>query len=819
MIEREGTNNENLPETHAILRYIRAELDAAFPGRMLLAEANQWPEYTKDYFGDGDECHMAFHFPLMPRIYMAIGREDRFPITDIMRQTPPILENCQWAIFLRNHDELTLEMVTDFERDYLWEVYAADRRARLNLGIRRRLTPLLERDRRRVELLNCLLLSMPGTPVIYYGDEIGMGDNIYLGDRDGVRTPMQWDSDRNAGFSKASPQKLYLPVIVEPEFHYETVNVAAQQGNPASLLWTMKQLIALRKRHRVLSRGALRFLRPTNPKVLAFLREDEQERILVVANLSRNAQSADLDLGEFSGRFPRELFGRSRFPEIGSEPYRMTLGPHQLFWFTLESKQAGRSVLPPAPLSLSGSWRQFTEEPARGILAERIARYAREQRWYRSKALPLKSAEIEDVCFFEEPSASDHFLVLLALELEDGSHETYFLPLRSASGYEPPSVKGDSPTALVTEVEVKGAGSTETSRAVFLDASTSRGFAEALLNLFRDRKTVPSEGGSLSAEFLAEHASPAAAALEPRFVPFDQSNSTILYGSTWILKLLRKVELGPNIELEVGRFLASAEPRVKVPRPLGSLEMSSETGTRTLAVLSEFVENRGAAWSVTLESLFTFFERILTKDGPLPVPAAPSGNPALCEAPVPEALVDLASPYFTLVRLLAERTAELHRAIGRESHEPGFGAQPFSVLHQHSIFQTAHTALARIFAQLRDKLATLPSDVRSLAQTVLGQERAIDDKLRQVTASKLSAGRIRCHGDYHLGQVLFTGDDFVIIDFEGEPGRPLSKRRYKRNPLRDVAGMLRSFAYAAESALRSERVRPADRARLAPWAE
>ena len=340
LIEREGTNNENLPETHAILRHIRAELDAAFPGRMLLAEANQWPEYTKDYFGDGDECHMAFHFPLMPRIYMAIGREDRFPITDIMRQTPPILENCQWAIFLRNHDELTLEMVTDIERDYLWEVYAADRRARLNLGIRRRLTPLLERDRRRVELLNCLLLSMPGTPVIYYGDEIGMGDNIYLGDRDGVRTPMQWTSDRNGGFSRANPAALVLPPIMDPLYGFESVNVEAQSRDPHSLLNWTRRILAVRRQHLAFGRGSLCFLYPKNRKVLAYLREHKGETILCVANVARSPQAVELDLSEFVG--PDSDRAQQRLAVSSDRPAHLSAHSAALRFLLVHPRQGGR---------------------------------------------------------------------------------------------------------------------------------------------------------------------------------------------------------------------------------------------------------------------------------------------------------------------------------------------------------------------------------------------------------------------------------------------------------------------------------------------
>ncbi len=313
LFERDGTNNENLPETHDYLKELRAHLDERWPGRMFLAEANQWPEDAAAYFGDGDECHMNFHFPLMPRLYMSVAMEDRFPILDILEQTPEIPDNTQWAVFLRNHDELTLEMVTDEERDYMRRVYASDPQMRINLGIRRRLAPLLANDRRLLELMNALLFSLPGTPVIYYGDEIGMGDNVYLGDRDGVRTPMQWNGDRNAGFSSAHPQKLYLPVIIDPEYHFETVNVEAQQSNERSLWWWMKRTIALRRRHPVFGRGGIRFLHPDNPKVLAFVREHEDETMLVVANLSRHAQATTLDLGEFAGRHPVEMFGATAF--------------------------------------------------------------------------------------------------------------------------------------------------------------------------------------------------------------------------------------------------------------------------------------------------------------------------------------------------------------------------------------------------------------------------------------------------------------------------------------------------------------------------
>jgi maltose alpha-D-glucosyltransferase/alpha-amylase len=336
LFEREGTNCENLPETHAYLKELRRQIDERYKDRILLAEANQWPADLLPYFGDADEFHMAFNFPIMPRIYMALRREERRPIIDIIQQTPNIPESCQWCIFLRNHDELTLEMVTDEERDYMWAEYARDPRMKLNLGIRRRLAPLLDNGRRRMELLNSLLFSLPGSPIIYYGDEIGMGDNIYLGDRNGVRTPMQWSSDRNGGFSKADSARLYAPIINDTVYGYQSVNVEAQLRTPSSLLNWMKRLIRLRKRYKVFGRGSITFLHPENQKVLAYTRDYEQEHVLIINNLSRYPQPAELDLRRYQGWTPVEMFGETRFPPIGELPYFLTLGPHSFYWFRLE---------------------------------------------------------------------------------------------------------------------------------------------------------------------------------------------------------------------------------------------------------------------------------------------------------------------------------------------------------------------------------------------------------------------------------------------------------------------------------------------------
>jgi maltose alpha-D-glucosyltransferase/alpha-amylase len=482
----------------------------------------------------------------------------------------------------------------------------------------------------------------------------------------------------------------------------------------------------------------------------------------------------------------------------------------------LETNQSNRVSPRAKPVSLIGAWQSFTEEPARAEVAKILSRYAREQRWYRSKSLSIQRAEIEDLFLFGEGNASDHCLVLLGVVLEDGTRESYLMPLRfvAASAGDTQGVS----SSIVSELAISVSGRDQVTRGALLDASSSRGFAETLLGLLCGGEPLEGENGRISGESFAD-TSADPRALEPRSLSLEQSNSTIVYGSTWLLKLLRKIEPDPNVELEVSRFLASASPRPKVPLPVGALRLSTPRGPCTLAVVSEYVENRGSAWALTLESLFTFFERVLSASpasSAVPLPSAPYAE---CSEEPPEALLSLASPYFTLARLLAERTAELHRALGRKTAERGFGQEPFTVLHQHSMYQSAHSELARSFEKLRERRGSLPAEAAALSEQLLNAQGTLDARLRRITEEKLRVTRTRCHGDYHLGQVLFTGDDFLIIDFEGEPGRPVSERRYKRSPLRDVAGMLRSFAYAAETALRSARVRAEDRTRLAPWAE
>jgi len=465
-------------------------------------------------------------------------------------------------------------------------------------------------------------------------------------------------------------------------------------------------------------------------------------------------------------------------------------------------------------VSLAGSWQGFVREPARSALAEQLSRYAREQRWYRSKATPLEKSAIEEVFLFGEASTSNHCLVVLGVGLKDGTSESYVMPLQfiAASGLP------EASSSLVAEVEIHVSERALPSRGALIDASASRIFADTLLELLCGRRSLEGESAALSGELFGR-SGVAGDSLEPRFLPLEQSNSTICYGSSWLLKLLRKVEAGPNVELEMGQFLDSALPRARVPRPVGALQMRSEGFACTLAVVNEYVENRGSAWSLTLESLFTFFERVSNDEASVAAIPLPSAADAECHDAVPEALLGLARPYFDWVRRLAERTAELHRALGSETREPGFGQEPLTLPHQYSLYEGARRSLVRSFVALREQQGSLPAEAAQLARRVLRAEPALLEQLRRIVHSQAAVTRIRCHGDYHLGQVLFSGDDFVIIDFDGEPGRPAAERRAKCSPLRDVAGMLRSFAYAAETALRSPQLRAEDRARLAPWAE
>jgi maltose alpha-D-glucosyltransferase/alpha-amylase len=819
LFEREGTNCENLPEVHGFLRELRKHIDRRFSDRMLLAEANQWPEDAVAYFGSGDECHMAFHFPLMPRLFMAIHMEDRFPIADILHQTPHVPDGGQWALFLRNHDELTLEMVTDEERDYMYRVYASDHTARLNLGIRRRLAPLLGNDRNRIELMNALLFSMPGTPVLYYGDEIGMGDNFYLGDRNGVRTPMQWSGDRNAGFSRANPQKLYLPVIIDPEYHYETVNVETQQNNPSSLLWWMKRLIALRKQYRAFGRGSLELLSPANPRVLVFVRKLEDEQILVVCNLSRFVQYVELDLSPWKGCVPHELFGHTPFPPVGPHPYMLTLGPHSFYWFLLtpprvSSLEAGNRDV---RISLAGEWEEVLSEEVRPALEKAIEHHLPARRWFAGKARSVTRVEIADVLTVP---ATGSRLALVDVAYRDGGVETYQLPLAFASGASAERIRHVAPSAVIAAVSFSARP--EPAAGILYDAAFDRALGSALLEAVDKRRRLKGLHGQAKGRGKRK-LSLDGGAPEPVVSGAEQSNTSLVFGERFLFKLYRRLNEGVNPDLEIGRFLTEKAGFARTPPTLGAVEYERNGKSFTLGVLQGFVPNSGDAWTYTLGWLDRLFNQVLALPDPgQTVVLIEPGSQVSPTGELPEPVQEYLGGYLGLSRLLGLRTAELHCALASSLDEPDLVPEPFSSLYQRSLYQSMRNHAGRVFRVLRHGLDRLPGGIQQDAERLLGFENRLLGRFRKVLDHKLGGKRIRTHGDYHLGQILVAGSDVSVIDFEGEPARPISERRIKRSPLRDVAGMLRSFHYAAYAALPgygpSGTTRPADQPLLEPWA-
>jgi len=825
LVEREGTNCENLPETHAIVKTLRRRMDEAYANRMFLAEANQWPPDVRPYFGDGDECHAVFHFPLMPRMFMAMRLEDRHPITEIMAQTPAIPESCQWALFLRNHDELTLEMVTDQERDYMYLAYGTDPRMRLNVGIRRRLAPLMGNNRRRIELLNSLLLSFPGTPVIYYGDEIGMGDNIYLGDRNGVRTPMQWSPDRNAGFSRANPAKLYSPVIMDAVYGYEAVNVEAQQSEASSLLHWMRNMIALRKVFKVFGRGSIEFLHPANRKVLAYVRRYEDDRILCLANLSRFGQPVELDLSTFAGMTPVEMLGYTEFPQIGRTPYPLTLAPYGFFWFELQGAaepvevttrgQVGQSGI----LHVDGGWRGLVQGRTRETLeASVLPRFLPRQRWFGGKARTIQTARIRDnASLMDEPVAAG--LAIVDVEYAGGGSETYLLTLALARAPLADAVERDHPASVLCRV------TGQEGNGVLFEAVANDDACHRLLRLIAGAGEVPTEQGLVRAQQTAvcrDIIGSDEAALEIGRGSAEQSHTSVRFADRATLKLFRRLEPGPNPDYEIGRHLTERARFDRVPRLAGVLEYLHDEGPPvTLAILQELVRNQGDGWTQMLEDLGRYYEQCLvttrSADG-----LARHGASLLdlTEGETPEIVRELLGLTLDSASMLGRRTAEMHAALASPVDDPAFAPEPFTADDQRRLAEDLRSHAAAVFEGLRAGLAALPDEAVDLAGLMLSRRRQVLARLSALTGPLPGGTKIRIHGDYHLGQVLWVEHDYVILDFEGEPARPLTERRAKQLALKDVAGMLRSFSYAAFSELRALAARRPDGSdRLEAWAE
>jgi maltose alpha-D-glucosyltransferase / alpha-amylase len=820
---REGTNNENLPETHAVLKRVRRELDGLYRGRMLLAEANQWPADVRPYFGDGDECHMAFHFPLMPRIFMAIRQEDRHPITEIIRQTPDIPANCQWALFLRNHDELTLEMVTDEERDYMYTAYATDPMMRLNVGIRRRLAPLMENSRRRMELLNVLLFSLPGTPIVYYGDELGMGDNIYLGDRNGVRTPMQWSGDRNAGFSHADPARLYAPVIMDPVYGYQSINVEAQERYAFSLLNWMKRLIALRKRHTLLGRGAMDFVRCSNRKVLAYVRRDEHDTLLVVANLSRNAQPAELDLKAFGGLVPVELFGDTEFPRIGELPFFVTLTPYAYYIFSLQhsvepiTARGGRPepAVEPAeevPALLAGvAWDTLLEPVLRRYIErEALVPFLRRQRWFGSHVTGLRAARFVDWGLLR---AGSHpiFATMVEAEFENGTVTRYNVPLSTVSGPAAEALLRQTPGAVLARI-------TGARKGLLVEALSEEHAPELLLDAIATERTVTLQHGVLRARKAASWLVDRQEDARPvQRMGVEQSNTSVRFGARKILKWYRRIEMGPHPELEIVLRLADVGFD-RVPPLAGWFEYSASE-TAAAGILHGLVHNQGDAWERTLDELGRYFERV-TAGGAMPKEALVAKDAMdLIDTEVPEPVKATLGVPQAAVATLGRRTAEMHLALASFGNDPAFAPEPFTSRDVAQLTNGVASHIEEVTALLIARRDTFDEPLKPFVDRVRERAGAAQDRLRKTPRVQGAGARIRTHGDYHLGQVLWSEDDFFILDFEGEPARPLHERRAKESPLRDVAGMIRSFGYAGSVATQSAiRLNPGSEPIVEAWA-
>ena len=797
LFEREGTNCENLPETHEFLREFRAHLDAKYKNRMILAEANQWPEDAVKYFGDGDECHMSFHFPLMPRLFMGVKREDRFPIIDILEQTPSIPESAQWGIFLRNHDELTLEMVTDEERDYMYQVYARDKRQRINLGIRRRLAPLLDNNRRLIELLNVLLFSLPGTPILYYGDEIGMGDNVYLGDRDGVRTPMQWSPDRNGAFSEANPQQLYLPVIIDPEYHYESVNAETQQQNTSSLLWWMKRLIATRKRYRAFSRGTIEFVQSSNTHVLSFLRrledEDGNEQVmLVVVNLSHHVQLADLQLRQFAGWTVREVFGQNEFPHIREDEYNVTIGSHDYYWFELVPSPDHGRVEEVSPITMTTTdWKRFSSKLRTTLTESVLPAWMKHRRWFRSKGRNLRKAAI-----IVTHALGHSWLLVLRMEYADQDTEYYQIPLTLLTGIDAEERVNEIPQAVVTTATVSG------ENGVLIDGVFDPALRATLLETIRRQRRLKGTSGTFTGITDTRSQKPTDEEVQTsKVLGVEQSNTSIVYNNDHFLKLYRKLEDGINPDVELIRALAATTASGIVPEYRGHLQYESGDMQAAAGLLVNQIGNEGDAWEFSLGAVSRYYEQVLGERAQ-PGKLAPTEERLLefRSEKLHETFVGMVDGfYLEMIRLLGRRTAELHKALAHETSGDAFKPEAFSLHYQRGIYQSARSLLKRVLQQVRRAKKKSSDETGARLQTLLDHESAITDRLSSVRDHKINARKIRIHGDYHLGQVLYTGRDFVIIDMEGEPARPLGERRLKFSPFRDVAGMVRSFHYAAWS--------------------
>ncbi|WP_293860012.1 maltose alpha-D-glucosyltransferase, partial [Steroidobacter sp.] len=803
---REGTNNENLPETHAVLKRMRAAMDESYTGRMFLAEANQWPEDVREYFGDGDECHVAYNFPLMPRIFMAVALEDRYPIAEIIRQTPDIPENCQWAIFLRNHDELTLEMVTDRERDYMYKMYANEPRMRVNVGIRRRLATLLGNDVDRIKLMNSLLLSMPGSPIIYYGDEIGMGDNIYIGDRNGVRTPMQWSIDRNAGFSRTDPQRLYLPVIMDPIYGYQAVNVEAQSRDPSSLLNWTRRMLAVRRQYQCFGRGSLEFIRPQNRKIIAYVRSCGSEMILCVANLSQTAQAVELDLSKYKGRVPVEMMGRNAFPPIGDLPYFLTLPAHGFFWMQLSESvppptwhverlpatelpvlvltEGLATFLPEVTKSANGSLMRRTLQQ---LETEVMPEFIGARGWFSHRRSEITSVHLGPRTLWRYEQRS---YLLSFVDIDGGSagRRRYFMPL--TIGWE------DGVDTVLKTAEWTLAKVREHARAgVMIDAFADPVFCLGLIQSMAHRTSMPFAGSELRFEALGPLPPlPAPDLQSVRHVGAEPTNTNIVIDEALFMKAYRRAEPGPSPDLEMARLLTESGFKAVAP-VLGRL-VWNEAEPTLLAALFGYVGNQGDVWTYAINHLERHAASISSQD-----------------AAVPEQPHTL---FTTQMQALGRRIGEMHTLLSR-SDDVAFAPEAIRSQDLSRWYSAVQFEADATLGLLQQRLPTFTDNLRARAEQLIGARERLFAYIRELTAEPVNGLRTRIHGNLHLAKILLVADDFLLTGFEGDMTLPLAERRQKESPLHDVASVLISFRYARTVALEHAIVhRPELRERLEP---
>lgn len=817
LFEREGTNGENLPETHEFLKKLRRYVDEKHPGTVFLAEANMWPEDAAAYFGNGDECQMNYHFPVMPRIFMALQMEGRYPITDIFDQTPEIPETCQWAIFLRNHDELTLEMVTDEERDYMYKVYAKDPKAKINLGIRHRLAPLMENNRRKIELLNCLLFSLRGTPVIYYGDEIGMGDNVYLGDRNGVRTPMQWSPDRNAGFSQCNPQKLYLPVILDPEYHFEAVNVETQYRNPSSLLWFMKRMISMRKKYGSFSRGDMKFINIDNPKVLAFTRTYEDEIILVIVNLSRYSQAAELDLSEYKGYYPLEIFSKNRFPPIREDSlYFFTLDSYSYHWFLLQKLHPEVDESSSLPALRVDTWKDVVsndvlEELSNNVLPDYLVKAS----WFDEKFRNVQRVAVTRYAALPVQGYS-MFSLLVEISFKNDLPELYHLPVAVLQATEAKKMMETDPQAPLCILQ------TRDEEAYLCDAIYVNAYRQFIFSRmasgqdiqFRKDEIWFSESKRLKKHLAAHPES------KSKIISEQNSHTSITYDNAFFLKLYRKVDLHTNPDLEITKYFSTQGKFKKFPLYLGSCEWKISDTPVSLGMMQVMVENHGDGRSYMLDRIDDFAEKVLTSEKDHPAGLEPEGSllEPLEYENLPHHLQGLLDAQVAeAARLLGVCTGEMHLELASEDMNKDFTPENFSLHYQRSLYSGFQSLVREAFSGQSANLQRLPEEVRKETEEVFDRKDKVLKMLKRIYSKKFNVTKIRIHGNFYLEQVLYTGKDVSVIHFGGNAERTFSERRIKRSPLRDVVGIVRSFHYVAHEYMLSDHVRKEDIPRLEPY--